>query len=370
VESGKITERDLVYLMLTVLLPTVLFFLPRISLHDMGEDAWIVGQLAGIWGILVAWVVVALARRFPGMTLVEYLQAILGRPVGKLLGFLYVVWFMVFGTITLREAGLFLNITVMTETPIDVFMVTLLALAMYAVYTGLANWVRINSVVLGTLLLTLVLIIVLPFPYMDPRRLLPMGTCSTGSLITASLVGGAWRGESILASMFIPALTTTGKVSFKFLRNFIIAILIVGLLLSGVEAACTMVFGATFAGDLEFPIFSLAKMINLAQVFSRLEALAVVIWVLGTFIKLCAFFYCSIIGLAQVLGFKDFHFLIIPMGVLWLGISQNQSGNIVAFSNFISQSLAGQGILSFELVIPVLVYLIAVVLRRRKEAET
>ncbi len=355
-EPGKISERQLAFLMTTVLLTTVIFFMPQLGAHAVEQDAWITALIATVWGIFAALLIVALARRFPGLTMIEYLPLILGRPLGIILGLLYAFWFLSVGAFITREFGMFLNITIMNNTPVAVFMFTALILAFYAVRSGLEVWVRVNELLLPLLILSLIAIIVLPVTFMDFRRLLPIGEHSIGALIATSIPSASWRGEIILAGMFIPALTGFRHTT----RNINIPVILTGFVLAAVEVATVAAFGGISTGQLEFPLFNLARLISLAKIFDRLEVLIVGVWVAGTFFKLCAFLYCSTVATAQVMGFKEFQFLLLPMSVLMLALADNFFKNVSEITDFLANVWPGYALLSFELIIPLALFLIAI----------
>lgn len=356
-EPGKISERQLAFLMLTVTISTVIFFMPQIAARAVEQDAWLTSVIATVWGLIVAVVIVALARRFPGQTFIEYLPSILGRPLGKLVGLLYAFWFLSVGAFIIREFGMFLNITIMPQTPVMVFVVTITTLAFYAVRSGLETWARVNEILLPLILLGVLMVIFLPFEHMDLRRLLPVGVHPLGTMLVSSFTSASWRGEVVLAGMFIPALVSTCHTS----RNLALVVIIIGVILAAVEMAVVAVFGGVDAGQLELPVFSLARMISLARIIDRLEAIIVIMWVLGNFIKVCAFLYCSVVATAQVLGFREFQFLVLPVTVLVIALADNVLEDVAEFTDFLSNVWAGYSLLSFEMIVPLLLYLLVLV---------
>lgn len=355
-EPGRISERQLAMLMTTILLATVIYFMPQVAARVVEQDAWITSLLATGWGILNLLVIIALARRFPNLTLIEYLPLILGRPLGKLLGALYTVWFISIGAFILREFGMLLNIAAMPETPTAVFIVTVIILVFYAVRSGLEVWTRVNEILVPLIILAIIAVIILPVPEMDFRRLLPVADHALGPLLVSSFISASWRGEVFMAAMFIPALASFRHTS----RNLVMVVILIGIILSAIEVATIAIFGGVDTGQLELPVFSLARMISLAKVFDRLEVLIVFTWILGNFIKICAFMYCSLQATSQVLGFKDYQFLLLPTAVLMVALADNELESVAEFTDFLANVWAGYALLSFELVIPIILYLIAI----------
>lgn len=362
-EPGKISERQLAFIITAVLISTVVFWMPQLGARIVEQDVWITALIATVWGILAAMVIIALARRYPGLTLIEYLPLILGKPLGKLLGAFYTFWFLSVGAVIILEFALFLDITILNRTPVAVIMITVVILSFYALRSGLEVWSRVNEILLPVVVMALLAITFLPFGSMDFHRLLPIADHSPGLLISTSFNSASWRGEVILAGMFIPALASFRSTP----RNLVISVVFVGLVLAAVEISTVAVFGGVITGQKEFPFFSLARMISIAKIFDRLEVLIVIAWVLGTFFKICAFLYCSTLGAAQVLGFKGFQFLLLPVSVLMLAFADNFFKGVPQLTDFLTNVWPGYALLSFELLIPLAIYLIAVLRQAGQE---
>ncbi|MGE5422576.1 MAG: GerAB/ArcD/ProY family transporter [Ignavibacteriales bacterium] len=360
-ETGRISNRQLNFVMSLVLISSVIIFMPQIAAREVENDAWITALVATIWGIIIVAVIAALNKRFPGYTFIQYLPIILGKPLGTIVGFMYAFWFVTVGAFVLRYFGMFLNITILPETPVAVFSVTLMGLAWYAMRNGLESWVRVGEIILPIVIITILAIVFLSFNIADPRRILPIGEHSLGSILSTSLVSGSWRGEILLTAMFLPYLADSKKVSL----NLIVGMVLVGLVLGATELATTAVFGGVNTGNHEFPYFSLAKVISIGTVIDRFEVLVVLTWVLGIFIKMCAFLYCSVLSTAQVFGFNNYQFLVFPVVILYIALSDNMIENVAQGTYFLSNIWAGYGLLTFEMVIPLLIWLVAVIRRKR-----
>ena len=354
-ENGKISPRQLAFLMTNVVLATVIIFMPQLGARELGQDGWLSAIIATLWGILVVLPLVALGERYPAMTFVEYLPLVLGKPLGKILGAFYVFWFLATGGFILRTFSMFLSITIMPSTPVSVFSITLLVLVYYAVKRGIEAWVRVSEVLLPLIILSILMVMILPYNQMDLGRLLPVGEHSMSSLLAGSLLSGSWRGEFVLIGMFLPLLADNRHT----VRNLYSAVIAIGVILVGTEIATVAVFGAVNTGQFEFPFFSLARMISLARVFDRVEVLIVMTWVVGIFIKLCAFLYCSTRSFVQVCGFTSSKHFLFPVALLMFAISDNVASNVSEVTDFMVKVWPGFALLSFEMLIPWLVYLVA-----------
>ncbi|NLV17105.1 MAG: endospore germination permease [Syntrophomonadaceae bacterium] len=351
--------------MITVLLGTVIFIaLPQYAARLVGQDAWITAHMASVWGILVVLTMVALGKRFPGYTMTGYLPLVIGKPLGAVLGLFYAAWFHFMGTAVLLEVTLFLSTVILPLTPFMVIVISLMGVVYYALRQGLEVWVRVNELLIGLILLSVILVVVLPYNYMDFRRLLPIGEYDLSALLEVSLKGGSLRGEVVMIGMFLPLLTCVKKVN----RNMILTVVLVGVVLGAVEMAAVAVFGGANTANFDFTLFSLARIINIGTVFSRLEVLVVIMWVAASFVKICAFLYCSAVAAADSLGVKDHKFLLLPLVIFSIVFAGNMIISVDSVGEFVSSALVGLGLISFELGIPVLLLLIAIIRKKRQSA--
>ena len=77
-----------------------------------------------------------------------------------------------------------------------------------------------------------------------------------------------------------------------------------------------LVLGSTITAISRFPVFLLTKEINIGVIFTRLEALIVVIWVITIFITTVIYFYYAVMGLSTMLKLKDYRKIVIPIGLI------------------------------------------------------
>lgn len=135
-ENGRISWRQVAFLIATSRLALIITYPVLFSLPPANHDVWLNALGAMLLFPLLLLPLLALARRFPQQTLVQYCQALLG-PMGKIIGLLYIWFFVHLGAIYLRQfTELFTSVT-MPETPPVVFSVAMAVLAAAAVRSGL-----------------------------------------------------------------------------------------------------------------------------------------------------------------------------------------------------------------------------------------
>ena len=85
-------------------------------------------------------------------------------------------------------------------------------------------------------------------------------------------------------------------------------------------------------------------------------------WVLGGFFKIGVFYYVAVLGSAQWFGLKDYRPLVLPVGIILLALSiLLWDGSIVDMLHFIAKVWVPILLIVFEVVIPLLLLIVAMV---------
>ncbi|NLC77107.1 MAG: endospore germination permease [Clostridia bacterium] len=287
----QITGSQLSLLLITVVGATAILYAPAMSIRAAGQNAWLSLLVpATLYGLLVVWVTTKLALRFPGRTFGEYTKEILGFWPGRLLCLLYFLYVASLLVIIVREFGNVLSTAFMPETPLAVFSLTLLLLALYAALGGPEVICRVNEFILPILLFTLMLMLFFLLKDTEPARLLPFLDEGLWPVLKGSKVASAFRGEVFVLMWLVCHLEDPSKST----RRGMQAVMILGVLLMLDVVAILTVMGRGLASLEVFPILSLTRYINVSYFLSRVEGLAMVVWVTGVVIKSSVLFYVAL----------------------------------------------------------------------------
>ncbi|TYO97302.1 GerAB/ArcD/ProY family transporter [Desulfallas thermosapovorans] len=353
-ERDRISGGQAVLLNITMIIATAMLGAPAIAATHARQDAWLSMLLATLLALPIALVTVKLGTLFPQKTLVEYTGDILGKWPGKLIGLLYLLWFIQICAVMIREYGNFLVDVFLPETPLIAINIIGAALAAYTVKKGLEVLVRVNQIFLPLILISVVLIFLLALPEMRIERFLPAFETGAVDIFRGAVAPLAWMGEISTFAMLIPFLTRTGQAP----RIAIITIPLVGLFFTLLTVASIAVFGPNIA-NMNFPVLNTARVINIANFIDRPEPLVMTIWVTGGLLKISIFYYVIVLGSAQWLALKDYRPLVLPVGVILAALSMAMADNILEISHFIAYIWPPYALITFELGIPVLLLTIA-----------
>jgi spore germination protein KB len=124
-------------------------------------------------------------------------------------------------------------------------------------------------------------------------------------------------GETVIFAMILPRVHPAKAVSGTVLRTM----LAVAVLLALLAAMGTAVLGAHIRGASRFATLALVRQITLADFVTNLDALLIGAWVFTGYSKVSVCLHFCATGLAEWLGLATYRQLILPIGILMVGMS-------------------------------------------------
>lgn len=330
-EDGRITWKQIAFLIIVSRLVIAITYLPALASPPGNQDTWLVKPPNLVITLLMVLPLYLLSKRFPDKTLIQYSEVLLG-PAGKLVGILYVWYFIHVSAITLRQFGDFFTAAQMPETPLLVFIIALAVLAASAVRNGLEVIGRISEVICPLLMFTLALLAVLIAKDLDLKNLQPFFEQGYLSTVHGGFTTAMRNSEILLFAMAVPYLNRKedlGKAIIVSISAFTFFFMLIDVTVIGL-------FGVEEAKMLTFPFFSLSKLINIGNFLERIEAMHMAIWILGTFLNLSLFYYLAVLSTAQLLRLTDYKPLVLPLGAIIVSLSILLFGSLVELREFTS----------------------------------
>jgi spore germination protein KB len=118
-----------------------------------------------------------------------------------------------------------------------------------------------------------------------------------------------------------------------------------------------MVLGSTIASASQYPVFILAKEINVRDIFSRLEFIVAAVWIIMLLTRGIIYFYGAVTGISLLLGLKKHETIILPLGLIIMVMSGMVYSDVIYQSDWdtlIWPPFAG----TFGIVIPIILYIV------------
>lgn len=311
-ESGKINSRQAIWLMITVIVASAGVSSPVLAVAAARQDAWLSMILATLAAFFIAGLVVSLVLRFPGKTIFEIPELVLGKVLGKIIAFLFVFWLIHLEILVFAEFGHFMISTILSNTPMLVNDIVAAIMIAYIARNGLEVISRFNELFLPLFIILIILLFALSVENMDAIRLLPVFDVGPAAIMKGSAAATAWLGEIVALGAVIPYLNKPGR-SY---RVALMVILVCGLVMVLNVVYPLVIFGPDLTASFMYPIYNSVRIISIANFLERLEALPVAIWIGGGIIKVCFLRYAAVLGAAQCLELKDYRPLVLPVGAV------------------------------------------------------
>jgi spore germination protein KB len=277
-----------------------------------GNDSWVSVIIGYVASLVIIGIYVALAKRYPGCSLIEINDAVFGRIAGKAVSLCYIFYFFSIAVLNTRNLGDFTKSALLANTPISVIFVLFIFLCAYAVKKGPVKLNRFGTIFAFLTIAAILFNYSLLFNLTKPKFLLPALTHQMKNyLIGAHIVTMIPFCEIVIFMMFLPYMEQPGEFG-KAIRN--------GLKLG----ACTLIFivlrDITVLGEfvaiLAFPTFSVIQLINIGDILTRLEIIYAIVLITILFYKVSLIYMATVDGIGRLFKFQSYEFLVHITGAL------------------------------------------------------
>jgi spore germination protein KB len=352
-DKGEISTAQLSCLLLNYLIPTSLVFAVGV---EIGPDAWLAGLL-GI-GISLGFVLLylKLATRFPGRTLIAINDIVWGPWLGKACSAVFFLFYFYVTFITIDLTTAFQK-EFLLDTPTLVLSLVGTGISFVMVSCGLEVIARCSQLFIIFFQIPFVLLLtVLLIPELQLANLQPLFQTPLPLVLRAALrVGSFSFGTGFAYLMIFPLTRDHRQIYPATVKAFAIGAgyhtLIIMLIILGL--------GPT-AAYFTYPSLHTARLINIGEVFSRMEVpTGIAIWLWNIFHQ-TMFAYNLTTAAGELFRLKSYRTLCLPLWILLSLLSIHSfASNIddVEFASRVYQWL----IFPFQYIIPLVTLLVAVI---------
>jgi spore germination protein (amino acid permease) len=335
------------------LFATAMLSSPTLAYSVSRADMWITPLLGCLSGFATIFIAIALHRRYPGYTLIQYCELILGRIVGRVISLTFLIVCLLMNANQLRQFAEIMKLAFMVNTPTIVFVSSMVIVSAIAVRLGVEIIGRL-SLVVTPLIVIIVVVLILPLiSEMEPDRILPIMTEGFAPLIRGAVTLQLWFSLYIYASMFLPYLSDQAQAArhlywavgwsvVTFVLTFFYVLMALG--------SATSVF--------EYPFLQLSRYVSIANFMTHLDSLIMLVWVIDVFIRTIVMYYAAAIGVAQWFKLRTYRPLTLPIGLIIILFTFWSIPNAIAYQESLGQVVVFYYIYA-HLCIPIVLYIIA-----------
>ncbi len=323
--------------------------------------------LAGPINYFVLMIYLALAERFPNMSLAQYAQKLLGVWAGKLLSITYIVFFLILSSLVLRNISDFLGLSVLPQTPAWFINSTFMLVVVYGVYLGIETIARTGEILFTWGMLIIIVILVSltnQFNFHNFEPILYKGLLRPIKGVYPIL--GFPIAEFVFFTSILPLVQKQNKRKLrKALKLSMIVLTTSSTILTFYLIA---VMGVSEVTRSPFSVYDMAKYINIEEILVRVEILVAMVWIGTVFMKLVLCVYALTVTTAQVVGLHTYRPLVLPYAFVIVPLS------ILLYRNIAHTKEVAMGVWTLYsslqgIIIPLLLLLIAVITGKRDSTD-
>ncbi|SHJ71696.1 GerAB/ArcD/ProY family transporter [Propionispora hippei] len=298
------------------------------------QDAWLVVLSGLVLGFGIIWLHTELQKHYPENNLTEINAAVLGKFLGSLVTLSFAGYFIWVSTLNFSEFAELIGITILPDTPILAIQCTFILLIIYLTYNGIEVLARMSEFLMPIVMLSLILMYGLTVISGNAHLLELQPILANGIKPVLAEVYPSFStfpyGEDVVFLMFYCYSNNT-----KLIRKYAFsAIFLLGASLVASTILIIAVLGVPLAAATTIPLIEVVKMINIGNIITNIDAIAVIVIFVGGLFKAMLFFYGSVLALTTLLKLKRKR-VIIAMAIFLVWI------NLTAIPNFVFHRFIG-----------------------------
>lgn len=330
-----------------------------------GGDFWLAIIFSALIAIFISFIFISLHTTFTGKNFFEICEACFGKFVGKLICILYIYFVFEEGTSVLTNAKQFMTEISLPETPRVITIIPIMFLCVWACKKGIELIGDLSRFFMVIFIVLVFIIVIFLLPQMDMNNLEPILYKGFTPVFKGTLEAFTFPfGEIVMLSMIFSDFKTKKSV-YKIYIIGLLGSMIISLLIA---TATVLVLGINIAKTSYFPVFTAVTKINIKEIIQRIEIIAVLIGVVGAFIKSSILLLAVCIGISKVFNISDYRFILTPISLLMINYSSILFKSRMEFIKYTSEVWTYYAIV-FEVFIPILILFTAKIRKKKLKGE-
>lgn len=278
--DDHISMRQVLTLLFSALLSPAIRLLPGRTAEAAGTAAWL-SSLAALPVLLgLCWVLFSLLRPAEGkppVGLAGVLVEVFGRPVGKTLCVLYLLWGIFLLCANTRLVALRFLSTSYRNAPLGLFMVVLLAVTLWLTLKPVRVLARVGEIFYLALAIGLGAALFFGAFQIRPRNVLPVWVEDVPGVLSGAVPVLGLLGYAVFAAFMSEHVRPRAGDRRHALRWAAVFCVV----LTALQLVCLGSFGPGLTIRMDSPFFMMVKGIGVEGTFQRVESLFISLWVLS-----------------------------------------------------------------------------------------
>lgn len=315
------------------------------------QDSWLVVIFSIIIFTPVIWLYRTIMVKYPDYNLLQVLEHIFGKFIGKILSVGFIWYFLNLTMLNLRDLGSFTKITVMTDTPLSVLSIMCMIVAVYAIRKGINVVCRYSITFTFVQVVIVIVSILLVADQIKFDNLLPIfSQPQLNYLQGIHVVSTIPLGELVCLLMLTPNIRMKKEDASK-LWYWGYAIGVFTFLIVMLRELTVL---GNIAHLFALPALTTFRLVHIGTILNRIEIIFALSLILILSFKVVILTYIVAISIAQLFNLKSYQNITLVVAMIIVPAT-----NIV-FANAIENQTYGIQVvpfiwMMFEIVIPALI---------------
>ncbi len=299
--SKKISIRQVAFLFLTITFTPSVRLIPTYAAQRAKQAAWLSPIVSVVLFLLLCLVWQALYKKNGSKSLMDIYCDIVGKIAGRIILIIYLLWMILLTALYIRYFAIRLVGSIYPNTSLSIFSVILLIVVAYTLRYGLTTMTRFNEVVLPFLVLVFYLLLLMMLPNIKFKFLKPISPRSIVPVLSASV------GLTGILAYFTFLFTFGDRINNKEKIKRTGYGLSIFLVMAEVAiiAAILGTFSYRITRRVQLPFLTAVKQISVLNIFEKVEAVVIAVWVLSDFVIICFFTICFLSILKSFFKLSD-----------------------------------------------------------------
>lgn len=329
-EKEVISTNQFIWLLFCIITSFTGLQVLSLLIFQARRDAWLAAILAWFLDVLLAVVYAYMGIRFPGQNMVQYSMTILGKKLGKIIGILFPIFFLLVSATLQRALSMILSVVFFPKTSELVFLIASYIVIGYAVIKGIEVIGRVCEILGPVYLFSSIVLFLFIIPDIKIDRLKPQFEVGLYPTLTGTPLILSFIGICIIMGMYIPICNHPengfiGKFIAVSIGTFIIIIFIISTI---------GIFSYPQAKNMLNAILEITRFVHIGEFFERVEAIWLMIFIGAGIIASSNMIWAFSLGISQIIGLSTYKPLVFPTVLLSFVISMTSFKNsmdLVAF---------------------------------------
>lgn len=257
-------------------------------------------------------IMLALLNKYQDKHLIELLEAILGRLVGKCIGFVLFLGGFILIALDSRNYAEQIQLLYFPNSDTLIIFTLFVLLCFFSAKKGFEVIGFSAKVFLPFIIISMLLLALLVFEHVVWERVFPI----FGSGATIVFSEGLWRGSLFIEFFLLMMAYTVFRSRDDFLKGGSLGMIIS---ISGITFfffIYTTIFDYNSIEKISFPFHEVTQYVNLGDFFTNIETFFMVFWLLASIMRFVILFYLITWVFAAIFNINEFEPLLLPISYL------------------------------------------------------